>query len=643
MAIEKEVKEDKFIRYDIGFQMAILRLCLTEDSFCTKMVSFFGVDKESAKDLEKFTFFDINSLHIIFKTIVAAYKQYGKRPMASQIAQMILQQEDKIKLDKNDRNERTFVDKSEVQKALEKLMHVDISNVEYYKKEMQFFVRQIKAEIATKKISEMQRKHPEAAVKLMQQHVDEMNRITFEEEDLIDLEDVFDMIEDSGNSISQSIPTGIPGLDVDLQGGLPRETLVTVLAGTNVGKSMFCGSLGSQALNATLPSGENAGYKVLHIPLEGMKNETPLRYISCLSGIEYAKIINNSLTAEERDIIRVVVSKFKDRLIINTGFLGFNTPVEILIAKVDELYKTFKFDMLIVDYGQLLSSQATNEGHRFTMAMVFRALAAAARKYGAVVISPAQATRQGQESQNQKNQFMPKSDNNKLPILRSEDISEAFEIARVSGIIISLNMTDSEREEKKIRVFLEKQRHGLKGKVYGCITDYSRCNLITKNFYDPYSNVSRIADSGDGKNDEKEFDLNSAIGKGNTLEENQLMDKMGMLALNIENLRTSAKKKKEELDEEKELNPFEIGDPNSTSTKLEIEYHKLESQIKDDEVAFMDLFRTKYPVIKSEHLMDAQQRFTQLSVKGRKSDEEEMLSLQKFIRIFKVGISLDGK
>jgi replicative DNA helicase len=372
-------REDVFKRYDIGFQMAILRLCLTEDAFCTKMIGYFGGDKEAEKDLEKFTFFDVNSLHIIFKTIIAAYKQYAKRPTAAQIAQMILQQDDKIKLDKTDRNERTFVDKAEVQKALEKVMNVDISNVEYFKKEMQFFVRQIKAAIATKKITEMQRKQPEAAVKLMQLHVDEMNRITFEEEDLIDLEDVFDMIEESGDSIAQSIPTGIPGLDIDLQGGLPRETLVTILAGTNVGKSMFCGSLGAQCLYANLPNGENAGYKVLHIPLEGMKNETPLRYMACLSGIEYAKIINNALTAEERAKIREVVVKFKDRLIINTGFLGFNTPVEILIAKVDEIFKVFKFDMLIIDYGQLLSSQATNEGHRFTMAFVFRALAAAAR------------------------------------------------------------------------------------------------------------------------------------------------------------------------------------------------------------------------------------------------------------------------
>jgi hypothetical protein len=150
-------------------------------------------------------------------------------------------------------------------------------------------------------------------------------------------------------------------------------------------------------------------------------------------------------------------------------------------------------------------------------------------------------------------------------------------------------------------------------------------------------------DSGEDKPGEKEFDLNSAIGKGNSLEDNQQMDKLGMLALNIENLRNSLKKKKDELDEEKELNPFELDDPNSTYSKLKVEYDKLSSQIRDDEEEFSKMFTEKYPIVKSEYLIEAQSKLTQLNLKGKKSDEDEILSLQKFIRIFKIGISLDGK
>lgn len=643
--IEEIKPEDKFIRYDVLFQMAILKLCLTEDSFCTRMVGYFGGnDKESAKDLEKFTFFDLNSLHIIFKLIVSSYKEYGARPTHAQIAQIISFQEDKIKLDKSDRNERTFVDKADVQKALDKIMEVDVSNSLYYKEQMQFFVRQIKNEVNIKKINDIKRKHPEHAIKLMQQHVDEMNKISFEEDEIFDFDKIEDIIEESGNSMSSSIPTGIPQLDAALHGGLPRESLVVVLAGTNVGKSMFCNSLGVQCLNTVLANGVNAGYKVLHVPLEGMRYETPLRYLSCYTKIEYNKIITDALTDAERETIATAKTELKERLMIHLGFLGFNTPVETLVAKLDDIYKTYKFDMLIIDYGQLLSSQATNEGHRFTMTFVFRALAAAARKFKAVVISPAQATRQGQESQNQKNQFGPKNDNQKLPVLRSEDISEAFEIARVAGVIMSLNMTDDERNERKLRVFLEKQRHGEKGHTYGCLTDYARCNLITKNFYDSKSNVSRIIASDDSGSDENVFDLAMATGRSGKPEDTQLIDKLGLLALNIENVRTSIVKKKEELDEEKELNPFELEDPNGAYVKMKIEYDKLDSQLTDDIEMFKDLFSKKYPNPKQENLLEAQAQQTKLSLKPRKSDEEELLALQKFIRIYKLGLELiNGK
>jgi hypothetical protein len=67
---------------------------------------------------------------------------------------------------------------------------------------------------------------------------------------------------------------------------------------------------------------------------------------------------------------------------------------------------------------------------------------------------------------------MNKNNTDQAPILRSSDISEAFEIARVSGIIMSLNMTDDERREGKLRVYLEKQRHGVKGNQYGILTDF---------------------------------------------------------------------------------------------------------------------------------------------------------------------------
>ena len=257
---------------------------------------------------------------------------------------------------------------------------------------------------------------------------------------------------------SLRIPTGIKPLDEDLVGGLSPGELTTIIAGTNVGKSLFCVSLGANALRVEK--------KVLHINLEGIREEALLRYVANLSNIEYSKIVKNSLSLEEQNTINSLTNKYSDKLRIR-NMIGFGATIEDLYSYCIEEYKSFNFDMIIVDFGQLLNTKEKEESYRHTMAKVFRGLDSLAKRFNCVVITPAQVTRSSKEREEDS-------------IIRSADISEAFEIARVSSVIISLNVSEKESQESKMRVFLEKSKSA-KNKLYSIITNYSKCNLISLN------------------------------------------------------------------------------------------------------------------------------------------------------------------
>jgi replicative DNA helicase len=611
--------------FDGFFQMAIIKLALTEDFFCAQLVKYLG----DSKDLNNYIIFDTETMHIVFKKLVDYYLQYGSRPAMPQMRQLIYQEPDRIK------GQKGTVSKDELMKTFDTIIGLKIGDEKYYRDNVGAYVRQIKFLTSQKKVKEIFKKNPELAPAKMQEFLDDIQKVNFEKEDVVYLADVTKMMEESAQSLSQTLPTGIIELDNDLHGGLPRETLVTILAGTNVGKSMFLGSIGSQVLKAKDENGNNLGLKVLHIPFEGMRTEAPMRYLACLAEVEYGKIINNALNEEEKKRINTAIDLYSSRLMIK-NMLQFNVTIEKVYAELREIYKEFKFDMLMVDYGQLLGTQVKTEGHRFTMAVVFRALAAMAREFNCTVISPVQATREGQKDQNESFGARPKD---KLPILRSGDISEAFEIARVSGIILSLNMTDEERNEKKIRIFLEKQRHGMKGKQYGLITDYAKCNLITGKFYNPVSNlvIGGNAESSAASHTET-FSIELLMAKNQSVEQNARAEKLYNLTLVVADLEEKIKKKHDEMLEEKEVNPLEVEDVNGMYQKLSKEYFDLTENLNIEKRDFLSLFKLAYTHATVNHLEAVETSLKEL--KNIKANEERITELKKHKEVFKLGLNL---
>lgn len=624
------------IKLDVYFQMSLLKLMIEEDYFCSQMSKYLGDDP----DLKNYIIFDSKAFQNLFIVISSSFQENGIRPSLGQIRQKLLLAPEKETKDTASRDSLI--------ELVDKIVEIKINDDYYYRKAVETFIKRIKFIKGMKKVSKLFQNEGslsnsdgaqsslEKANAELQVVLDNINQVSFDKEDIITLdENLYQLLSDNSRSMQGMLPTGITELDKDLHGGLPRETLVTVLAGTNVGKSMFCISLGAQVLKAIDPlTGEEYGYKVLYIPLEGMRQEVPLRFAACLAGVEYANIIHNNLSEQDSDKIKKVTEKYGANRLMIKNMMDFNVTIEELVAKTREIYKEFKFDMLIVDYGQLLETQVPTEGHRFTLAKVYRGLAACAREFNCTVISPVQSTRQSQENQNQ-NFGQNRQEKGRLPVMRSSDISEAYEIARVSGIIISLNMTDDERPQSKLRVFLEKQRHGIKGKTYGLITDYGKCNLITGNFYNAHADIVQgegiLATLGIEEKDE--INLKTAIGAGENEDKIRKIEKLNAMINDIEKKDKKISDLRKDINKEKENNPLSIDDEDSFYKDLIAKVGKLNAEIQDIKTDYLNLFSATYPSAHEDNLTTIQTEIESLRKEKQtlkvKDKLEDLLSLEK--------------
>lgn len=473
---------DVVVEYDIAFQQSCIHLSLLDDHFCTQMIKYLG-----NKDLKEFNIFDHESLDAIFKIIVESFKQFQKKPSEAQLRQRIL--------------ERREEERRPLSMALDSILKADVTDEKYYRTNLTGFIKNaifLKSYVKMKNV--WLQKDKDKAYQELQKMLDQLNAVSFEKDSIFKLDDFTHNYERNKNSTSTRIPTGITKLDKDLLGGFPRQSLVVVLSGTNVGKSMFCISLGCQALKSKDEGGVNRELKVLHVNLEGNAVSTLFRYYANLAQVPYTDIAQGTLTEEQMTRLKRAEEDYKTRFMLKNFAGTFGVTIEALEAWCKEVYKTFKFDLLIVDYGQLLETTRETEGYRHIMAQVFRGLDTMSKAFDCCVVSPAQATRQAQEKQNPFAQFgrAQKNDKADLPVMRSNDISEAFEIARVAEIILSLNASDEEKVQNRLRVFLEKQRDGAKNQTYGLHTRFDMCDLITGKYYDPKATVTKEGDTPEG-------------------------------------------------------------------------------------------------------------------------------------------------
>jgi replicative DNA helicase len=234
------------------------------------------------------------------------------------------------------------------------------------------------------------------------------------------------------------VPTNISFLNDILRtgsigevGGLGAGQLGIILAPPNYGKTM---SLLNFALYAWLK-----GHNVLFVTLEMPEFSILRRVMMLLSGA-----LKMDITM---DGIKVISEK------VNKKFMILYRPVRSI--SVDYLYSVYhqadadgiKFDIMYVDYADLLLSQARYKEKRFELADIFSALKAYSQILQIPVWSATQANREGLRAE----------------VVTMEHMSESIDKAFVSDVVLSL--CEKMEPGKVSKFFLTKHREG-KSDIY---------------------------------------------------------------------------------------------------------------------------------------------------------------------------------
>jgi len=229
------------------------------------------------------------------------------------------------------------------------------------------------------------------------------------------------------------LATGIAQeLDGAISGGVAGGELAFFLAPTGRGKTLALANVGANALKQ--------GKKVFHVTLEISARAVGKRYDCILAESSYEDI------REEPEVLNKVLEKLIEvggQLVIK-DYSYTHCGVSELNAIIQEHWdENKKFDLLIVDYADLLLSQSANIS-RFDLDMIYKELRIIAGQFGIPVWTASQANRIALS---------------KHTISMSE-IAESIGKANVADLIIAMCQTDEEIADKEMRLFICKNRLG---------------------------------------------------------------------------------------------------------------------------------------------------------------------------------------
>jgi replicative DNA helicase len=239
-------------------------------------------------------------------------------------------------------------------------------------------------------------------------------------------------------SIRKPIPTGWAIIDKELNGGWERGILVTFIAPTGAGKSMFLVNCGAAAVAQ--------GLSVLYVTCEMADYKIGLRFDSYYSGIAI-----NDVPNQQEEVQKQVKDKAKGGLFIKE-FPTKTATVQTIRAYLQRLVATKGFipDMVIIDYADLLRSSRGFEQKRFELEGVYEELRALAQEFQVVLITADQTNRSGLE----------------MEVVTVAQIGEAYSKATVCDVIMTISRRMEDKQSNCGRLFIAKSRLGRDGVVY---------------------------------------------------------------------------------------------------------------------------------------------------------------------------------
>jgi|TARA_R110000765_G_scaffold96266_1_gene181048 replicative DNA helicase len=271
---------------------------------------------------------------------------------------------------------------------------------------------------------------------------------------------------------------GIDPLDA-LTHGIERKQVICFLAASGGGKT--------KAMRWVASTNARMGANVLHIQLEGSKEEALAGYGATLSGVHSSTIQHGAMDVEKLSDLENAFGKIEGEIYVKTFEQFAKSPTTSDVRRmIQDIQKShnIRIDLIVVDYLELLNTadgknwSPNDERHRRTK--IADELKDISVEFDNVVLTATQA-----------NDINPTDLNNQNFLLTRHNVSEAKGIIKPLTMFITINRTVDEVRENRLRLFVDKSRFTRAGHIFDICTDYS-----ADRFYDrkKTENISIISE-----------------------------------------------------------------------------------------------------------------------------------------------------
>lgn len=419
------------MNFDLTFQLGIFELMLVDSDFSSKCLNYLKPEYFQNEHLAQ--------LFLMFKRL---HDRYSSAPTKSQIGNEIAVIADPKKM----------LLYNELFKKITK--SDSVRDYTYIKDNLEKFVKRCVSFQIHSQIQTHQAADPDIIFEKIEKFVESYQAISFSKVKTESFTNIEFILERSQSTATNLIPTYLPTIDNALGGGVPRGTLTVGESGTNVGKSIW---LINWAYHLC-----KAGYKVFYVNLEGYEEQPMIRLAARALQAPYYNVRHNRLTEAQREQVLDIKNTWgKNFQFFHNS--SFNFTIEDLIPILKSKKSEFNYDVVMVDYGQILSSKKKFENLRSEQGYIHRGLANAAGEFDCAMITVAQGNREAQEK-----------NANSTALLRMTDIAECFEINRCAAQVLTLNRSHKDQEMDYVRILLDKQRDGATNVVEVCKTSFQR-------------------------------------------------------------------------------------------------------------------------------------------------------------------------
>ena len=423
-----------------AFQRSMLSLMLTDLNFTSKAVRFVPEERLYSE-----------SHKFLFKAILGKFEKEGSAPSYVEVEDMIKYAE---------RHKRRML-----KDFAEQIYETKVADAEFIKTQLTDYARKnFFIDIFQNGQTLWNAREHDKAYSFVMEGINELYGVSFNDDMAIgveDFEDVRQRYVKKALAMDSKIPTTIDALDQLFNGGLEKGELGILLAEPKKGKSIGLIHMGCAALLS------GAG-KVAHFVLEGITEQTIMRYQARLAKIDYSRIAKDELTGDELRKLDMIGKRYMKNLELIPMNKHWNYTVLDVEAKLKELERRkLKPDLVVIDYGDLLKGHEKFENLRIEQAWVYRYLKQMAMMHDVAVWTASQAVR-------------PKEDPDKQTTLRAKDISESYEKVRIADFVATLNQTSREKKLGILRFHMDIYRSNEDGRTVRLLTDFSKMIFHSK-------------------------------------------------------------------------------------------------------------------------------------------------------------------